>query len=165
MMIRILREQAEFLQRNEEVGGTQVAVVFRDLVLKNQVVSERVPRQVRDQTVVLMPIIPVVGENQVGTALSFHRLEIVLDLGAEEREESITVLLNLDLLSSSTRERLGALPGLASPFFIRAEDDPVDDHVFEPLKEGQDRAAAADLDVVAVCSKAEHPEHCVGRFA
>ena len=98
-----------FLQGHEEVGGTQIAIVFRDLVLKNQVVPERVPRQVRDQTVVLMPIIPVVGENQVGTALSFQRLEIVLDLGAEEREETIAVLLNLDLLSSCAPEKGVAL--------------------------------------------------------
>ena len=98
-----------FLQGHEEVGGTQIAIVFRDLVLKNQVVPERVPRQVRDQTVVLMPIIAVVGENQVGTVLSFQRLEIVLDLGAEEREETIAVLLNLDLLSSCAPRKASAL--------------------------------------------------------
>src|SRR5271166_165874 len=51
-----------FFQRNEEVGRAQVAVVVRNLVLQDQVVPERVPREVRDQAVVLVPVVAVVGE-------------------------------------------------------------------------------------------------------
>ena len=66
MMIWILREQAGFQRTTKEVQAHQVVVVFRNLVFPDQVVPEGVPGQVRDQAVVLVPVIAVVGENQIG---------------------------------------------------------------------------------------------------
>src|SRR5271165_3543243 len=78
-----------FFQRNEEVGGTQVTVVLRDLVLQDQVVAKRIPGEVGDQAVVLVPVVAVVSEDEVGAELPLQGLELVLDLAAQEREEAI----------------------------------------------------------------------------
>ena len=72
------------LQRKEEVGLAQIAVVLGDLVLQDQVVSERVPGQVGDQAVVLMPVVAVVSEHQIGVELPLQGLEPVLDRAAEK---------------------------------------------------------------------------------
>ena len=43
-------------QRHEAVGSAQVSVPLGDLVLQNRVVPPSVPREVRDHTVVLVPV-------------------------------------------------------------------------------------------------------------
>src|SRR5262249_10589909 len=68
------------------------------------------------------------------------------------------------LLARSRQEGIGTRAGLARPLLARAEDDPADAHVAMPLEEGQDRAAAADFNVVAVRTKAEHLVGRAGRF-
>lgn len=63
----------------KEIWTTQIAIVFEDLVLKNQMISEGVPGQVRQNAVVLMPIITVVGEDHIGIELCFDLFKPVLD--------------------------------------------------------------------------------------
>src|SRR4029450_6181933 len=46
----------------ESMRRPQVAVVLGDLVLEDEVVTPRVPRQVGHQPVVLVPVVAVVGE-------------------------------------------------------------------------------------------------------
>ena len=67
------------LEVNEDVRRAEVAVVLRDLVLEDQVVAERVPRQLRSQAVVLMQIRAAVREDQVRRDLRLQLLEEVLD--------------------------------------------------------------------------------------
>src|SRR6266403_5582247 len=45
------------IQMHEEIRKAEVAVVFQNLVLKDQVIPKRVPGQVRDETVILMEIV------------------------------------------------------------------------------------------------------------
>src|SRR5271166_6396221 len=140
-----------FFQRNEEVGRAQVAVVLRDLILQDQVAPARVPREVRDQAVVLVPVVAVVGEDQIGAKLPLQGLELILDLTAEKGEEAIAEFLDHDLLlEGAVQKSIGAGPGLAGPLLVGAENDPADDHFVVALEQGQDRPAAANLDVIAV---------------
>ena len=51
---------------HERIGRADVPVVLRDLVLEDQVVAERVPRQLGDEAMVLVQIGALVREDQVG---------------------------------------------------------------------------------------------------
>src|SRR5262245_21672728 len=52
------------VERDEEVRNTEIAVVLGYLVLQNEVISERVPGQLRDQAVVLVEIVAMVSQDQ-----------------------------------------------------------------------------------------------------
>ena len=54
-----------FVERDEAVGGAEVAVELRDLVLEDQVISEGIPRQVGHDPVILMPIVAIVRQHQI----------------------------------------------------------------------------------------------------
>ena len=67
----MLLEQRQLLlgdrrgQRHEEVRPAEVAVDLRDLVLEDQVVAERVPRQLAGEAMVLMEVVPRVREDEL----------------------------------------------------------------------------------------------------
>src|SRR5690625_4469654 len=52
-------------ERYEHIGATQVAIPLRDLVLQDEVVTERVPGEVRDGAVTLVPVMALVGQYKV----------------------------------------------------------------------------------------------------
>src|SRR3954468_14681999 len=45
------------IERHEHVGLAEIAVVLRDFVLQNAMVAKRIPSEVRDDAVILVPII------------------------------------------------------------------------------------------------------------
>ena len=56
-------------------GPPEVTVVLRDLVLEDQVVAQRVPGQLADEPVVLVEVVPRVGEDEVRIDVALERLE------------------------------------------------------------------------------------------
>src|SRR5206468_12725883 len=54
--------------------------------------SPGVPGELRDQPVVLVPVLPVVGEDEVGRDLPLERLELLLHGAALVRQEPIAVV-------------------------------------------------------------------------
>ena len=56
------------VQRHEAVRRAEIAIVLGNLVLQDQVVAERIPGQIGDQPMVLMPIVAIVREDQVRDA-------------------------------------------------------------------------------------------------
>ena len=60
------RRTGRLVERDEAVGRAEIAVEFRDLVFENPVIPKRVPGQVREQAVILMAVVPVVGQHQIG---------------------------------------------------------------------------------------------------
>src|SRR2546428_10915395 len=69
-------------KRGEEIGRSEVAVIFRDLVLEDQLVTPGVPGELRYEAVVLVPIVAIVSEDEVRGELLFQRLELVFYRGA-----------------------------------------------------------------------------------
>jgi hypothetical protein len=49
-----LRFTQPFVESHEKVGGTKIAIVFRNLILEDQVIAECIPRKVRYEAMVLM---------------------------------------------------------------------------------------------------------------
>src|SRR5262245_32176665 len=88
---------AEILcKRHEQIGPPKVAVIFHDLVFENHVVSPGVPGQLRDETVVLMPVVVVVGQDEVRHKARLEILEGFLKQLALERKEAATQPMNDD---------------------------------------------------------------------
>jgi len=54
------------VESDEKVWSPEVTVVFGNLVLENEVVAERIPRQFGDESMVLVQIVAIVRKNQVG---------------------------------------------------------------------------------------------------
>src|SRR5258705_11512780 len=59
--------------------------------------AKRIPRQVRDQPVILMKVVSVVGEDHVRRDALLERLELLLDLASLGRKESVPEALHLDV--------------------------------------------------------------------
>src|SRR6185503_15479699 len=77
------------VQVNEQVRRAEVSVELRDLVLEDHVVPKRLPGELRDQPVILMPILPVMGEDEVRGRLPLDLLEEALHRFARIREEAV----------------------------------------------------------------------------
>ena len=122
-----LRVATASLSGDEDVRRAEVAVVLRDLVLEDQVIAERVPRQLAGVAVVLMQVVPLVREDEVGRHLALQLLEPVLDAAAVVREVAVAEALDDDLRrGESGRERRPRSGGPLPPGPLCAEYDPVD---------------------------------------
>jgi hypothetical protein len=106
--------------------------------------------------VVLVQIVPGVGEDHVGLEPALQVLEHVLDLSADVREEPIAKAVHDDLGAvRPADEGGGARPRLAFPYALRTEHDPGHLDVRTPSDQAQQARAATDLDVVCVRTKGE----------
>src|SRR5690606_4969985 len=151
-------------QRHVHARRAEAAVVLRNLVLENQVVAERVPRELPDQSMVLVKIAGVVREDHVGIAARLELLERLLDARAFVREEPVAKRERLDSMLRPVAEYARGAPQRLVPARARRrEHDPVDAKArsrFDQLPHG---AAGADLDVVAVSADDEHGSERSGR--
>jgi len=138
---------------------SEVAVPLRDLVLEDQLVAEGVPRQLGHRPVVLMQILAVVGQHEVGRE-GLQRLEEGLDLGPLHREVPVAEVLQHHLrrarapLESGQEARRRGARLLAAPPG-GGEDHPDDARLRALAHEPEHRRPGADLDVVAVRPEAE----------
>src|SRR5205085_1498291 len=121
---------------HEEVRRAEVAVVLRHLVLEDQVVSERVPRQLAQEAVVLVQVVPVVGEDHVRLDLALELLEGAFDVAAVVGEERVGKAAEAHLDRRVGEQRPGAPLGLpGAPVVGAADDDPADlEPAVEPLQ-------------------------------
>ncbi len=86
-----------FFQTHKNIGYAEVAVIFRNFVFQNEVVSECVPGQVGDGPVVLVPVVTIMRKNQIRAHSSFELFKEFLDLAALIRKEAIAKLFDDDL--------------------------------------------------------------------
>ena len=100
------------LQRHEQIGPPHVAIVLRNFVFEDQMISKGVPSQFRQQSVVLVRIAVPVGENQVRIHLTLQLLEEILYLAPAVRQETVPVILENDFLVATGGKQLGSLPSL-----------------------------------------------------
>src|SRR5207237_1829417 len=118
--------------------------------------SERVPRQLAQEPVVLVQVVPVVGEDHVRLDLALELLEGALDVAAVVGEERVRKPTEAHLDRRAGEQCPGAPLGLASACLVgAADDDPADlEPAVEPLQ-AQQGTAAADLEVVGVRAERE----------
>src|SRR5579883_3148468 len=103
-------------QGGEQVGVAEIAVIFDDLVLPDEMVAEGVVGELGDQAMVLMQIIAVMREDQRRLIGTLQRLEALLDLGVLRREEAVAEVVHRDRrLAHAGKEMARARLGLAAP--------------------------------------------------
>ena len=114
-------------QRHEDVRRPEVAVDLRDLVLEDQVVAERVPRQLAREPVVLVEVVARVGEHELRVDAGLQILEELLDLAAAVGQEAVAEAVHLDpCRRGGGQECVGARARLLAALARRREHDPVD---------------------------------------
>ena len=84
----------------EQIWRAEIAVVLRDLVLENEVVSKCVPGQFVDEPMILVQVGPIVGEDQIWIDRAFHPFEFVFDFGPPIGEEAIAMRADGDTFIS-----------------------------------------------------------------
>src|SRR6516162_8653365 len=88
-------------ERHKQIRLAEVAVVFRNFVLKYQMIPKRVPGQFRHQAMVLMRVVAVVSQNEVRRrGLQF--LKSCLHVPADKRHEGVLKLLQQKALERGT---------------------------------------------------------------
>src|SRR5439155_12986499 len=103
------------------------------------------------------------GEHYVGPDRSLDLLEVLLDRRACLGKEAFPERVDLDGRRAGTGEHLGRrFPRLRLAARVGREYDPVDRGSRVLGEEAEDRAAGADLQVVAVGSQAEDGQRCAG---
>ena len=99
---------------DEDIGLPQVAVVFGDFVFQHEMVAKRVPSEVGQDTMVLVPVFAVVGQHQVRLKLSFDFFKGVLDGGPMTWKITILEVGDADFGRACSLQKLaGALFCLA----------------------------------------------------
>ena len=125
-------------------------------------VSPGVPGQLRDETVVLMPVVVVVGENEVRREARLEVLEGFLDELALERKKSVAKPMNDDfaLGAGAGQEHLSRASRFLDPLgVLAAEHHPFHFELGVGLGQIQNRAAGPDFDVVAMGAETKQALH------
>ena len=139
---------------DEDVRHAEVAVKLRDLVLKNQMVAESVPRELASEPVILMEVVTSVREDEIG-------LDV---LQASNASFTSAPLYGRKLSGrSSTRmsargvreERVRARPRLLRPRTRRGDTTQVT-WSGRRLRQREQRSTATNFDVVGVTADCEH---------
>jgi len=107
--------------------------------------------------VILVPVIAIVREDEIGGELPLELLEIVFDRVADEREVPVSKTLDRNVAAAGLLQELRrASLGLFLPLRVRAQHHPVAGDVGSSRQEFQDRPAASDLDVIRVRTETQH---------
>jgi hypothetical protein len=114
--------------------------------------------------VILMPVIPEMGEDHVGNKFPLEDLELVFNLSTAKGKEAVTIALDLHvLLSGFFQEGIRTLARLVRSLLVGAKYDPANLYVFIPLQKTENCPTATDFDIVAMRSQAQHAQQRPGR--
>jgi hypothetical protein len=153
----VLSDELELLLTNllveigKDVRRPEVRIVLGNFVLQYEMVPERVPGQLRDQSMILMQIHSMVGEYQLRIDLALQFLEVGFYFISDIGEEPVFEFLDDNRPPlGACKESGGAHPSLFFSIFACAEDYPIDKNVLVLADQLEDGPAAANLDVVAM---------------
>jgi hypothetical protein len=146
-----------FLQYNENVGLAEISIVLRDLVFEDQLTSKCVPGELGDHSVVLVPVVAVVGQDDIRSHDGLELLEDLLNLPVLARKEAILKRMQRDsLLLATPQESPSALLGFGVALSPSSKYYPMESGVGMLPTPVQDGSTAPDLNVICMGSKAEN---------
>jgi len=150
-------------QRHVQVRLAEVSVPFRNLVFENELLAEGVPGQVGHDSVVLVPVVTRVSEDDVWTEVARETFERVLDGIEMRREISVPKFMEVDRsLRRGAEEFPSSTLCLARAGPSCAPDHPSEFWSRSSSHQSRQRAAAPDLDVVRVRANTKDPERRSG---
>ena len=146
-----------------QVRPAQISVPFRNLVFENELVAEGVPGQVRDNSMVLVPVVARMSKDDVWTEVPGKALELVLDCGELRREIAVAKFMQLDrTLGCGAEEFPSPASGFGRARSGRAPHNPTEFRTRLSPCQLRERSAAANLDVVRVSAETQNPERRFG---
>ena len=77
-------------QRYVQIRAAEISVPFGNLVFENQLVPESIPCEVGDHSMILVPVVARVSENDVWTEVPGKALELILDRGELGRKVAVS---------------------------------------------------------------------------
>src|SRR5690606_19829184 len=86
------------IENNKERRTTCIAIVLRNLIFQDQMVSKCIPCELREQAMVLVQVMLIVREDEVGVPFLFKLLEKILHLCILLRKVSISKILDDNFL-------------------------------------------------------------------
>lgn len=132
---------------------SEVAFVFRDLILENQVITPSLPSKFANHPMILVAIFEPVRQDDIGRNVTLQLLEASLQRFELSRKISVGISVENDLhVNGSAQQRAGAASSLHSALTWSAQNDPGDLDLRITAQEIQDRPTTADFQIVAVCA-------------
>src|SRR5579871_5023019 len=111
------------------VGLTKPTVPFRNFVLENGVIAEGTPDVLIDCPMILVAVVALVAEDQIGPRQSLERLEELLDLSVVRGEATVRKVTEVELAPGCwTHQRPQRRCRLRAALGTAAQHDPVDTH-------------------------------------
>ena len=148
-----------------DVGRVKIAVVFGDFVLENRMVAEDLQRHLGEKTMILVQIIAVGTKDYVRLKWAGMQVEKLADFDQMLWKNVLGQTGNCRRDVAGVRaERPYRRFCLESSHLRGGADDPADFGCGVRREEVHDRAARADLDVVAVRAEAEDAQRAVSRL-
>ena len=135
--------------RHIEVWSSHVAIPFWDLVLKNEMISKRIPSEASDLAMVLMRVVTAVGEDHIGIDAAFQAFKPGFDLLALLGEEAVSKSHDLDVAARSFQQKLGSrCSGFLFAFTGSTEHAPMDVKLNAIVLPAQKCRSRTNLDVI-----------------
>ncbi len=126
--------------------------------------AKGIPGQIRKDSVVLMAIVAIVREYEVGLAAAFNPFKGLFDSGELSREKALSKLLNPHhTVLNAAKEMSGTSQGFLPPAGVGTKYDPLTLQIGIFTDELQQSAAAPNLDVVRVRTQADNLEPLLRR--
>jgi len=154
------------IQTHEEIWRAEIAIIFRDFVLQDEVVAKRIPSQFTDHSVILVKVIAVMGQNQIRLKLSLELFKFRFQAFVQRGKIAVTVAAKNDFPGLCCDEEQFRSPyrfplsnGRAAKYI------PVNFAIRLFVKEAENCAATSDFDVVGVRPQAKHAARNFSRFA
>src|SRR6185369_13900275 len=76
-------------ERHVDARRAEIAVPFRNFVLEHQRAAKGLPGELGDEAMVLVQVVALVGEHEVGRDVARERGEVLFDLRPYERKEAV----------------------------------------------------------------------------
>src|SRR5688572_25110953 len=160
---KVLSEKLELaahellVQRDEEVRRSQVTVVFRYLVLEDEMIPEGVPSELAGESMILVQIVSRVREDDIGTYF-LQLLERLFDIRTRIGKEALAMCEHPNVVALRRLQKRTCARGcLVATGALGREDDPGDMIFRTGTGQHQQRYAAADIDVVCMTANRQHP--------
>src|SRR5579875_2462565 len=119
-------------------------------------VTERIPGQFAEQPMILMRVALPMCEDQVRLYLLFEFLKGLLHLCPLVREKAVPKFLQHDCRLASGGKQAGGALSLFAPLTSSRKHHPVKARPQGRLSQMQDRASAADLNIIRMRAQAEN---------
>ena len=149
---------ANFLrERQKNVRAPKISIVLEDLVLQDQMISERIPGQIGQNAVILVTIVAQMSEDDLRFEAGFDFLKPIFDRGPFAWKIALAKRPDLDLLAlNGGQVFICAVERFFRPGTWRTEDYPTDFQIRNLRHQTEHRSARADFDIVRVCTETKN---------